>query len=134
MSKYIVILVMVLSAVGVFFVANSSSQGNSAEKDQNILSMQTIQSDILSGSQLIDVRTPQEFASEHISGSLNLPLDNIKAGNFPQVDKTKKLYVYCRSGNRSAEAARILTQNGFNDVVDLGGINDVVALGGSKIN
>jgi rhodanese-related sulfurtransferase len=92
-----------------------------------------VQSDLSSGATLIDVRTPEEFADGYIAGAINLSLGSIQAGLFPDVDKTTKVYVYCRSGNRSAEAKQLLSKAGFSNVVDLGGIEEVVAIGGQKI-
>jgi phage shock protein E len=71
---------------------------------------------------LIDVRTPQEYQSGHIPGSLLLPLDH--AQNIVQLvpDKKTKIYVYCRSGVRSAKAADLFQRLGYEAVVDIGGI------------
>jgi rhodanese-related sulfurtransferase len=45
-----------------------------------------------------------------------------------------KIYVYCRSGNRSAEAINIMRATGFTNLVDLGGVPDVQAIGGVLAN
>lgn len=71
--------------------------------------------------QLVDIRTPGEFNSGHIEGAVNIDwygkdfFDKIN-----ELDKNKPLYIYCRSGNRSASAASRLSRQGF-DVYDLGG-------------
>lgn len=80
--------------------------------------------------QLIDVRTAAEFADGHIDGSINLSLQEIEQGALPSSEKNQPLYVYCRSGNRSAEAATLLRAAGFSQVNDLGAIANVEALGG----
>jgi phage shock protein E len=74
---------------------------------------------------LLDVRTAEEYAEGHISGSQLLPYDEIKsrASELP-VDRNTPIIVYCRSGNRSAIAARTLAELGFNNIYDLGGIKD----------
>jgi rhodanese-related sulfurtransferase len=61
---------------------------------------------------LLDVRTPSEFASEHIENATLVPLDALEQ-NLNKIDKSKKVIVYCRSGNRSITASRILQDNGF---------------------
>lgn len=66
--------------------------------------------------QLVDVRTPEEFAEGHIPGSLNIDVKDKE--HFPtSVDKLlnreKKVAVYCRSGRRSRTAAEHLTGKGF---------------------
>ena len=57
------------------------------------------------------------------------PLQTIEAGQFPEVEKTNKIYVYCRSGNRSAQAEKLLKDQGYSNIVDLGAMSDVIALG-----
>lgn len=71
---------------------------------------------------LIDVRTPEEYQTGHIPGSALLPLDH--AQNIVQLvpDKKTKIYVYCRSGVRSAKAADLFQRLGYENVVDIGGI------------
>jgi phage shock protein E len=78
---------------------------------------------------LLDVRTPEEYNEAHFEGAMLLPLQDIESGEQLSVDKTKTIYLYCRSGNRSAQATRLLQAQDY-EVVDLGGIDDVLALGG----
>ncbi|MDA0242459.1 MAG: rhodanese-like domain-containing protein [Chloroflexi bacterium] len=77
---------------------------------------------------LIDVRTPEEFASGHIAGAINIPVDEVsqRLAEFPT---DQPVVLYCRSGNRSAQAASILTSAGYNNLYDLGGIIDWQAQG-----
>lgn len=70
---------------------------------------------------LLDVRTLGEFESGHISGALNIPVEEL-AQRIAEVPTDKTVVVYCRSGNRSAQALRILTRAGYTPVYDLGGI------------
>ncbi|HRW50677.1 MAG TPA: rhodanese-like domain-containing protein [Caldilinea sp.] len=81
------------------------------------------QSKFGSGSEhiLIDVRTPEEFASGHIPGSVNIPVDSL-GQRLSEVPQDKPVVVYCRSGNRSNQAAQILDQAGYSQIYDLGGI------------
>ena len=82
---------------------------------------------------LIDVRTPEEFASGHIDGSVNIPVEEMP-GRLDEIPGDAPIAVYCRSGNRSASAARILIEAGYAPVYDLGGIQDWVAEGLPIIN
>ena len=72
--------------------------------------------------QLIDVRTPAEFKEGYIEKAI---LIDFKAENFKtkvqELDKNKPVYLYCRSGKRSALASTILKDLGFNEIVDLEG-------------
>ena len=71
---------------------------------------------------LLDVRTKEEFSEGHIEGSLNLPIGEIDRAATLIPDKSVPIYVYCRSGNRSARAAAYLKGNGYTSVYDIGGI------------
>jgi rhodanese-related sulfurtransferase len=68
---------------------------------------------------LVDVSSSSEFSSGSVPGAVNIPLDKIPA----QLSKFKgkeNIIVFCRSGNRSSEAKRILERNGFERVVNGG--------------
>lgn len=71
---------------------------------------------------LLDVRTPEEFASGHIAGAVNISVDNL-ASRLSEVPQNQPVVVYCRSGNRSATASQILADAGYANIYDLGGIN-----------
>lgn len=68
--------------------------------------------------EILDVRKPSEFASQHIEGADNFPLDHLNE-NFHQLDKNKTYYLICRSGYRSMIAASILKSIGLNGVVNV---------------
>jgi rhodanese-related sulfurtransferase len=71
---------------------------------------------------LIDIRTPKEFDQGNIKGSKNI---NFFDSNFEaqmlQLDKEKPLYIYCRSGARSAKASKQLKEMGFQEIYDING-------------
>lgn len=72
--------------------------------------------------QLIDVRTPKEFQSGHITGAENIDFYSDKfAFEFNKLDKNKAVYVYCRSGSRSNKASKRLVELGFIEIYDLKG-------------
>ena len=73
---------------------------------------------------LLDVRTEEEYSETHIGGSTNLPLQKIEMATSIITDKNKPLFVYCRSGVRSAKAVEILKKMGYTNVNDIGGILD----------
>lgn len=83
------------------------------------------------GAFLLDVRTPEEYAQGHIAGAVLLPLGGLDGTEeaLPD-DRATPIFVYCRSGNRSAQAAGILADRGYTDVRNLdGGILDWQAAG-----
>lgn len=73
---------------------------------------------------LLDVRTEEEYKETHIDGSTNLPLQKIKYVTSLISDKSKPLFVHCRSGARSAQAVSILKKMGYTNVKDIGGMLD----------
>ena len=74
---------------------------------------------------LIDVRTPEEYQDGHVSGAQNIPLDETEEVILTAVpEKADVIIVYCRSGNRSAQASKILEELGYQVILDAGGIID----------
>lgn len=63
---------------------------------------------IAQGARVIDVRTPAEYASGHFDGAKNIPLAELRARVSEIGEKQKSIVVYCASGMRSAQAAKIL--------------------------
>ncbi|MFN7210397.1 MAG: rhodanese-like domain-containing protein [Aggregatilineales bacterium] len=70
---------------------------------------------------LLDVRTVGEFQSGHLAGAVNIPVEQL-AQRLAEVPRDLPIVLYCRSGNRSAAAARLLRSAGYESVYDLGGI------------
>ncbi len=68
-----------------------------------------------SGVMIVDVRTPAEYAEGHIAGAVNLPLQTIETW-YKDLPKDKPVYLYCRSGNRSQQAAEFLKKKGFSNI------------------
>ena len=78
-----------------------------------------------SGYIILDVRTPDEFAEGHIPGAINIANESIvdkEPAELP--DKKQVIYVYCRSGNRSKQAAGKLANMGYENIIEFGGIMD----------
>ena len=71
---------------------------------------------------LIDVRTPEEFADGHLKNATNI---NWKSDDFgkqvAELDKSKPVFVYCLSGGRSKAAANFLSKEGFTNIVEMDG-------------
>lgn len=86
------------------------------------------------GAVIIDVRTPDEFAAGHLTGSVNI---DVNGANFEHrissFDPVGKYFVYCRSGNRSAQAVAKMQALGFSNVVDLGSVESASADTGLEV-
>lgn len=77
------------------------------------------------GHVILDVRTKEEYASGHIPGAICIPNETIykeRPEQLPDLDQI--ILVYCRSGNRSKRAARMLYEMGYTNVYEFGGIID----------
>jgi phage shock protein E len=76
--------------------------------------------------EVLDVRTPVEFMTGHLTQARNLNVNNDDfAQQVAQLDTSKTYVVYCRSGKRSSKAADIMYQRGFHHVVNGGGYDDL---------
>lgn len=71
---------------------------------------------------LIDVRTEGEYATGHIEGSLNIPLDKMASINAYHIDLQAPLFVHCQSGARSGQAVSYLKSIGYVNAQNIGGI------------
>src|ERR1017187_4405643 len=71
------------------------------------------------GAQVIDVRSPDEFASGHATGSRNIPLSDLERG-AKRLDPNQWIIVCCASGTRSGIARRSLQRSGFTKVLNGG--------------
>ncbi len=81
---------------------------------------------------VLDVRTPADFSGGHLRGALNV---DVMAPDFPEqvdalgLDPEGPIYLYCRSGNRSGKAARILRERGYHRAFNVGGLDELVGEG-----
>lgn len=79
---------------------------------------------IKNGAVIVDVRSKGEFASGHVKGSVNIPLEQI-TNNVSNLKKHAHVIVCCRSGNRSGMAKRMLQSKGLNNVTNGGSWQNV---------
>ena len=90
----------------------------SSEEAQRMMAEET-------GYLIVDVRTIEEYEERHILGAMNIPNESIGEEEIAQLpDKNQLIFVYCRSGRRSKEAAEKLVKLGYKNVVEFGGIID----------
>ena len=113
--------ILLVGLVAYYLYSNFYTSGY--EKLDQASAYEQLQSD--SSIQLVDVREPSEFSTGYIAGAQLIPLGTIES-NFEAAipDKDAKIFVYCRSGNRSAQAAKKLVDLGYTNVFDIGGILD----------
>ena len=74
---------------------------------------------LANGAVIIDVRSTGEYASGHIKGSVNIPLNALN-GQLAKLKKDKPIITCCASGMRSASAKSTLLANGFKEVYNAG--------------
>ncbi len=98
----------------IFFLAIfGATSACNAEPPKN-----TVAQMVKAGATLLDVRTAEEFSQGHLPGALNISVA-VLAQQLERIPKDKPVVVYCRSGSRSARAARMLQAQGYK-VFDLG--------------
>lgn len=87
------------------------------EEAKNLMSSET-------DYRILDVRTDEEYAGGYIPGAICIPNETINETVTEILpDKNQLILVYCRSGRRSAEAARKLAALGYTNIKEFGGIN-----------
>ena len=89
---------------------------------------------VSAGAVMIDVRTPEEFAAGHLDGAV---LIDFKSQSFDdeiaRLDTTASYIIYCRTGNRSAQAADRMRAIGIENITDLGSLENASAQTGVAI-
>lgn len=74
---------------------------------------------------ILDVRTIEEYEEGHIPGAICVPNETIGENVIEELpDKGQVILVYCRSGNRSKQAATKLAEQGYTNIYEFGGIID----------
>lgn len=126
MKKILSISIIIATLAAGIILYEDSHVETSARNDTAVLSAQ-IKS--VSG-QIIDVRELGEYIENHADGAINIPLNDILNRDYSKIDKSKPIYVYCRSGIRAGKAKIALEKAGYKNVTNLGGLNDWTADGG----
>lgn len=118
---WIIAIAIVLVVVGYLVFM---PKGNEVSTTQRGIAPAQYQADFVQAGRrhlLLDVRTPEEFASGHIAGARNIVLQ-VLPQRLADVPRDQPVVIYCRSGNRSKHAMRLLSQAGYSDLYDLGGL------------
>jgi rhodanese-related sulfurtransferase len=128
MKKFFAIAIGTLSTAVLLSGCGSSNAKKVSPKEFSEVTQQA-------GIVVLDVRTPEEFAEGHLANAINI---DFQSGNFEEeiskLDKSKTYAVYCRSGNRSGQAVKDMSDLGFTNIYDMdGGIIDWVNAGGQLV-
>jgi rhodanese-related sulfurtransferase len=126
MKKVIVLIASVL------LLAGCSSSTSTNDLSVSEFSNKVAETGVIT----LDVRTPGEFNEGHIEGAL---LVDFQSGNFENeiasLDKSKTYAVYCRSGSRSGQAVKVMSEAGFTNIYNLnGGVIDWANAGMTLVN
>jgi rhodanese-related sulfurtransferase len=116
----------------VLLLAGCSSSSSAVDLSVSEFSSKVAEAGIIT----LDVRTPGEFNEGHIDGA---QLIDFQSGNFESeietLDKSKTYAVYCRSGSRSGQAVKIMSDAGFTNLYNLnGGVIDWSSAGLPLVN
>lgn len=98
-------------------------QSYGQEQQLNLLNVASFEKEMMSNKGLlIDIRTPAEFEEGTIEGARNIDFlgDTFKT-EISELDKTEPVYIFCKSGGRSAKAHKLLKEEGFENVYELDG-------------
>jgi phage shock protein E len=89
------------------------------------MAFNTVKEKIKAGARVVDVRTPAEYTDGCYPGAVNIPLAALPLRMNELEPKSAPIVLYCASGARSGQAARLLKQAGFADVINAGGLDDM---------
>lgn len=120
-----VILIIIAIAVGVILMLNRKEQYIENERIIKHVSMDDIV-EIMNENKnyiILDVRTIAEYNEGHIPNAICIPNETIGSNTISELpDKEQLILVYCRSGNRSKQAAEKLKKLGYTNLIEFGGI------------
>lgn len=114
--KKISLFVGTLAVIAIFIFVITSEKDGITKIDVETLQNKLGNEEIT----LLDVREVSEYDGGHIEGSVNAPLSSLDASQLPY-SKDEPIYVICRSGNRSAQAASQLQDAGYTEIYDVSG-------------
>jgi rhodanese-related sulfurtransferase len=119
MKKIVSLLAAFVTAVTVMFGVTACAPEN--------IDMRTVTA-------VIDVRTPAEFAEGHLDGAVNIDWQGATfADEIAKFDPAGTYVIYCRSGNRSAQAISAMTEMGFTNLTNAGSVEEAAGLTGLAI-
>ncbi len=128
-SRRVFSSVLIVAAAAMLVGACSGGESNDSE-DAGSEDVAIVQSDAI----IIDVRTPEEFAAGHLEGAVLIDIKDVSFDSkIAALDPDASYIVYCRSGNRSAQAVERMRGAGIDDITDLGSLENASAVVGRAI-
>lgn len=132
MKKLVFLLMMSFVLVAGTACSNNDSTKKNSDNSSDVAEVQSMTGEELEKQNspekkdevlIIDVRSEDEYKAGHIPNAINIFVDDLE-NNLDQISdyKDKPVIVYCNSGNKSGQAAKILVDNGFKDVIDAEGV------------
>jgi rhodanese-related sulfurtransferase len=114
----LVFTVIVLSAAAYYFAQKGPKQGPvyGNVDSKTARDIMDEKDDLV----ILDVRTVTEYESGHLEGAINIPVEGLSQ-RLSELDPKDEILVYCRTGNRSTNAVRILKTNGFEKLYHMDG-------------
>ncbi|QYJ79105.1 rhodanese-like domain-containing protein [Shewanella acanthi] len=82
---------------------------------------------IVQGAQVIDVRSPEEFAAGHLPQAINVPLPVLEQWLAQVENRTQTFVLYCGAGIRAQKGCDIFKAKGFECVINGGSLNDMLS-------
>lgn len=120
MKKLLLLFVIILMGSA----CNKVSDEEMEKATVNKIDCYTMKEKMVEGAVLIDVRTKAEYDAGTLEFAINVPVETIESNILDKVSsKDTPIIVFCRSGNRSSEAANKLIELGYTKVYDLGAMN-----------
>lgn len=118
--KAIKFFALVIFALTIFTGCGSGSSYTHLSADEAIKFMAAEKNFLV-----VDVRTQEEYDKKHIPNAILVPIDDLRAGKFDALpDKNSTLLIYCWTGRRAEDAAKILVDRGYKKVYEFGGLVD----------
>lgn len=122
--KVVVLLTFLVAVIGVILMVQDN--GQSENEPESFIELINSQPGVV-----IDVRTEQEYNAGYLT--IADAQYDWRNGEFHEVivdlDKEETYYLYCRTGNRSSQAADLMRENGFQNVYNIGGFKDLTVAG-----
>jgi phage shock protein E len=122
--EWTIVWIVGIAVVAMVFMKRASSA-----------SPEVLRKHLQEGALVIDVRSPEEFRADHVSGALNIPLNELQERLPREVpDKNRVLLLHCLSGMRSRNGQRQLQRLGYTNVLNLGSLARAKQIAGEVRN